>query len=343
MIITGQLSEYSLPVLVEILTRNGETGVLVLEHKEVSGSLHFINGKLSGVSVGELTGPEAIRFAETLDGATFRFERLTLVQISQKLWSETMEEPRGGRLRGLWTKAQSAPRQLHRYLRKDAIGQQAHAESGRPGPPSVSSPQKSFHPWFWLAVVAAVIFMSIYGGLSQRHRAIATDRKGAAPPDSVATDSDVIRVPQNFGTIDVSKLETGEIGPTPQPTALVEEFGVEGVQEAEYRETRLPVEPPALVAEHTASPNRPEASTQSPQPAVAPNAHAGQTVTPSGPQTINVILRIESGRVTQASILLHRQGLDDYEAAALRTARQRRYPPSFSGQETVSVQVEQQR
>jgi hypothetical protein len=343
MIIAGQLSEYSLPLLVEILTRNGETGVLVLEHADVSGSLHFINGKLSVVSVGELTGPEAISFTETLEGATFSFERLTIVEISQKVWSETMALPKEGRLGALRAKALSVPRTLHRFLRKEVAGEQTPPESGSPVSLSVSSPERSELRWFLLAAVGAVIIIGVIVGLSQRRPASATEQKTAQSPAPATKDSEAITVPQRFGSSDLSRPTPGEVqlGPTPQP--VVERLGVEGKLAAEDREIRLPAEPPALISEHTAATNRPEASPQSPPPTATPDAHAQQTVTPSGPQTVNVVLQIENGRVTRASVLVHHPGLDDYEAAALRTARQRRYPASFSGQETVPVQVERQR
>ena len=72
-----------------------------------------------------------------------------------------------------------------------------------------------------------------------------------------------------------------------------------------------------------------------PQPAIvkAPtNATSDSDVpkkrpaTTSGVQTTPVVLQIKNGRVSQASILKHRTGMESYEAGALRIARQRRYP-----------------
>jgi len=58
-------------------------------------------------------------------------------------------------------------------------------------------------------------------------------------------------------------------------------------------------------------------------------------------QSVKVILRIENGRVAQASIANPRPGMNAYEALALRIARQRRYPPKAAGPETVMIKVTQ--
>jgi hypothetical protein len=58
-------------------------------------------------------------------------------------------------------------------------------------------------------------------------------------------------------------------------------------------------------------------------------------------QLIDVVMQIENGRVSQAAISNHRSGMDQYEAMALRIARQRRYPPKTTGQEIVRIRVSQ--
>lgn len=57
------------------------------------------------------------------------------------------------------------------------------------------------------------------------------------------------------------------------------------------------------------------------------------------PQSIKVVMQIENGRVLKASIANPRPGMDSYEALALRIARQRRYPTTTSGGETVTITV----
>jgi hypothetical protein len=54
---------------------------------------------------------------------------------------------------------------------------------------------------------------------------------------------------------------------------------------------------------------------------------------------IRVVMQIENGRVLKASIANHKPGMDGYEAMALRIARQRRYPATSSGAETITINV----
>jgi hypothetical protein len=56
-------------------------------------------------------------------------------------------------------------------------------------------------------------------------------------------------------------------------------------------------------------------------------------------QSIRVVMQIENGRVLKASIANPKPGMDSYEALALRIARQRRYPATANGGETVTITV----
>ena len=56
-------------------------------------------------------------------------------------------------------------------------------------------------------------------------------------------------------------------------------------------------------------------------------------------QSIKVVMQIENGRVLKASIANPRPGMDTYEALALRIARQRRYPATVNGGESVTITV----
>lgn len=60
---------------------------------------------------------------------------------------------------------------------------------------------------------------------------------------------------------------------------------------------------------------------------------------PSSPQAIKVVMQIENGRVLKASIANPKPGMDSYEALALRIARQRRFPATVTGGETVTISV----
>jgi len=64
-----------------------------------------------------------------------------------------------------------------------------------------------------------------------------------------------------------------------------------------------------------------------------------QPVKEPASQSVKVVMQIENGRVLKASIANPKPGMDSYEAMALRIARQRRYPATTSGGQTVTINV----
>ena len=64
-----------------------------------------------------------------------------------------------------------------------------------------------------------------------------------------------------------------------------------------------------------------------------------EKTTSESTEPIRVVMQIENGRVLKASIANPKPGMDSYEALALRIARQRRYPATISGGETVTISV----
>ena len=84
---------------------------------------------------------------------------------------------------------------------------------------------------------------------------------------------------------------------------------------------------------------RPQVSSAKPKPRPKPSSTDN---TNEKHQPITVVMQIENGRVLKASIANHKPGMDGYEAMALRIARQRRYAPTVSGGQTVSISVSPQ-
>lgn len=78
-----------------------------------------------------------------------------------------------------------------------------------------------------------------------------------------------------------------------------------------------------------------------PSPAVKPKPRPKATTenTDQKLQSIKVVMQVENGRVLSASIANPKPGMDIYEALALRIARQRRYAPTVSGGQTVTIAV----
>lgn len=103
----------------------------------------------------------------------------------------------------------------------------------------------------------------------------------------------------------------------------------------------IPSEVPAHKTETVAKPTRAtterkeEKRTKSEPAATAESAPEPEPTS----QSIKVVMQIENGRVLKASIANPKPGMDGYEAMALRIARQRRYPATVTGGETVTINV----
>jgi hypothetical protein len=83
-----------------------------------------------------------------------------------------------------------------------------------------------------------------------------------------------------------------------------------------------------------------------PEPVAKPirvqSAPKKRTIEKTDPESIKVVMQIENGRVLKASVANRRPGMENYEALALRIARQRRYAPTVNGGETVTITVRPQ-
>jgi hypothetical protein len=76
-------------------------------------------------------------------------------------------------------------------------------------------------------------------------------------------------------------------------------------------------------------------------PTSAPAATTEQSQ--SNTQSVKVVMRIENGRVTQATVGSGGAGSEAVESLALRIARQRRYPAGVNKQETLMIKVDKPR
>jgi hypothetical protein len=86
---------------------------------------------------------------------------------------------------------------------------------------------------------------------------------------------------------------------------------------------------------------RPLVNSPRPKPRKTSNTdNTGKTdKTDQKQQSIKVVMQIENGRVVNASIANRKPGMDNYEALALRIARQRRFAPTVNGGQTVTISV----
>ncbi len=111
---------------------------------------------------------------------------------------------------------------------------------------------------------------------------------------------------------------------------------------ASIQQTQTPVAPVAAPAESPKTQASLAAAVVKPKKQTrVEEKPAVETVKEPEPRTqpIKVVMQIENGRVLKASIANPRPGMDSYEALALRIARQRRYPATQTGGETVTINI----
>jgi Domain of unknown function (DUF4388) len=101
-------------------------------------------------------------------------------------------------------------------------------------------------------------------------------------------------------------------------------------------------EPPKASLNTVARANRPERKEEKrtrPEEKSETRGVEAEKQPEQGAQSVKVVMQIENGRVLKASIANPKPGMDSYEALALRIARQRRFPTTTSGAETVTISV----
>jgi hypothetical protein len=92
---------------------------------------------------------------------------------------------------------------------------------------------------------------------------------------------------------------------------------------------------PGVASSSLAAASSPSSSTSS----SSSSRGARKNSAAAGGYVVRVLMEVKDGRVTGARVLNPRPGADAYEALALRLARQRRYPDSFTGGDTWKIRV----
>ncbi|HEX5601559.1 MAG TPA: DUF4388 domain-containing protein [Pyrinomonadaceae bacterium] len=116
---------------------------------------------------------------------------------------------------------------------------------------------------------------------------------------------------------------------------------IDGAETEISKEPVTTVIKPSRKEEKRNTPEAKPAAVKSDKEAVAEAQPVKEPVQEPEPasQSIKVVMQIENGRVLKASIANPKPGLDSYEALALRIARQRRYPTTANGGQTVTINV----
>jgi len=311
-VLTGHLSNYSLSDLVGILRHQKKSGRLLIEYPKGPATLFFENGELVDVHLNDLSGLQAICVLLSQPDASFNFN--PLIRSSQRSIDHSMQRV-VSELFGCWDETavqiEAAPSIRPLELQSDI----PHEAAALPAPverlalpPARHAVTRQKSIYVVAAAVIIVIAISTVIALTanlNRHEgeaAVVVDRN-AAP--AVMENSSANK---------------------PKPNEVSNRFSESGRSRSVFAEQRRDNKAAAKRAADV--PDQVELSASSANVSVETKS-----------RSISVVMQIENGRVLNASIANHAAGMDNFEALALRIARQRRYPTGKNGNETVTISV----
>lgn len=321
-VLTGHLNDYPLPDLVGILRHQQKTGRLLIEYPKCPAMLFFKEGELVDAQFDQLSGLQAICVAFVQPPSSFNFNplikpyRRSIESSMQKAVSEFL---------GCWdegaVEVEKAVPEIER--------QNSHAFATLPSGYSLSvteslgnqlpesktllalppAPVSRYSPPVMAMAAAGLLMLGVsaFIGVS----------RGVVPSVSSATPTVSATAPHSEPDAGPSEKDLGKDRPS---------------------ESRAFRESTRTTARESSSPRTARATAESKQVAPANTEQVDDKSSNGG--AVKVILQVENGRVTQASIGNRKPGMEAYEAMALRIARQRRYPAASSGQQTVMIKVD---
>ncbi|HLA11079.1 MAG TPA: DUF4388 domain-containing protein [Pyrinomonadaceae bacterium] len=331
-VLTGHLNDYPLADLVGILRHQQKTGRLLLEYEKSPAMLFFKDGELIDAQFDQLSGLQALCVVFAQPTASFNFnplvrpQRRTIDSSLQKAVSELL---------GCWDESAIDVDSIGRETKTLSSGSMSEQRlpvtvfESVPALMGSTKPILSLPPAPTRRLSPSVMAMGAAGLLMLGASAFIGVSRGFIPATPSAAANQIVSAPIE-GTAP-SHTATEEV-----PETLTRNR-TEREAFTRLGEKRAPVTPsksetvPQTEASPDAIPAENAAQTQVTAVNPEPPAQGG---------TVRVILQVENGRVTQASIGNHKPGMEAYEALALRIARQRRYPAAASGQQTVMIRVD---
>ena len=328
-VLTGHLRDYPLSDLVGILRHQRKTGRLIIEYPKGPGIFFFNEGELVDAQLSDLTGLKAIYVALAQPEASFNFNplihssRRTIAPSFQRVvselfgcWDESALQIEGTAIVG------DSERSLPPVQTPSNTPQLI--SSGNPRPPlllpavQVGIERRSL--LFLTAAAVVIVGLSAAIALSAR---LNLARSSSDKTTSGATEQALPKpVKTQIQKPAISPYETSKTARTSE-------------------QSRRPVV--NAVSTVGPEPKTQPASSSEPFSQVPSGSSSEQAGTPSnsvaGTQFVKVIMQIENGRVLKAAIANHKPGMDSYEGLALRIAKQRRYPATVTGQESVQITV----
>lgn len=337
LVLTGHLNDYPLSDLVGILRHQHKTGRLLIEYPNGPASFYFNDGELVDAQLDKLNGLQALCVALAQPASSFNFNPLirpTRRSIENSLqkavsellgcWSENDCEI--GQLPAVKATPMSLPAAESSMAEVQVTTPEALVMAPLALPPA---PSRFTHSILAMSSAGLLLLglstlITVTGGLGK-------NLSSANASHSLAADNRA-SLPNENG------------GPATTPVETESRNGLKvGRQAGKGREVARVSQHPIRQETRYAATNNEAAATDSTRARVTtkPNQASGKSETVSDPQSVKVVLQIESGRVSKASIANPRPGMEAYEAMALRIARQRRFPSGNASHETVTIKVGQ--
>lgn len=342
LVLTGHLDNYPISDLVGILRHQRKTGRLLIEYPKGPAVFYFQEGDLVDAQLNDLSGLQAICVALAQPSASFNFN--PLIQPSRTSIERSLQRV-VSELLGCWDES---PLQIESVATDRTLPDLAclPANSDSPhnlkaGPPEpLALPAavtqrpagKEGRPILVMAAAGLMLLglssvIAVTGGFK---RVLESSR-----PTSLPTESRKGLATESVGQLP-SKSEIRKTSSVPGEVSKGRELA------SGFEPSHRQVDSASLNKRNETSSPGPSSGISSPTNSPSPNEEHKRSpeVMPSV-ESINVVMKIENGRVSQASIANHKAGMDSYEALALRIARQRRYASKVTGEETVRIRLTQ--
>ena len=342
-VLTGHLNDYPLSDLVGILRHQGKTGRLLIEYPKGPASFFFRDGSLVDAQLGNLVGLQAVCVALAQPAAPFNFNPLILPPSRRSIESSLQRVV--SELLGCWdeealeidtvatsrTLPDTAPLVLPTSTSVDR--DESISVKTLCLPAVVEQRPAIGHGRAMFGIAAAGLMMlglstviAVTGGFAKRALLVpspsAQKLQAAAPETSEARRP----TPSDAGSQDDSRVQRHPSSGREVASVSAKSGRREGrfsstdkVEKAGADTGPAPVVEKAFSLDDRGKPKE----------------------SASNIELVKVIMRVEKGRVIQASIANHRSGMDAYEATALRIARERRYGSATAGQESITIRVTQ--
>ncbi|MDX6272700.1 MAG: hypothetical protein QOD28_3923 [Acidobacteriota bacterium] len=348
MVLTGHLDDQPLPDLIRTLRAQRKSGRLQVEYADSPGAFFFEDGQLVDAQLGRLRGLEALYAALALDGASFNFNPLvrpperSIDRQQQKFINDLVATPRrenlpevrvaGGAFPATTTatgaalaaSAQHAPLQLA-PVPAELLAPLEQRLTAVEAAINASSRRFSRERLVYAVVISFLVGLCVVTAL----QALLSLRR--KPLVSPATDPTI-----SSQRLDAASKKGAEgVAPVERGSGSGNDAGRESVVAAAATSQAAGATKKVKLAVTT---KQAQSLKLAPQATKEIGKKAGASSSEGG-YVIHVLLDVKRGEVIGARVLNPRPGASAYDSQALKMARARRYPSTFSGSDTVMIRV----